>query len=202
MPPLITFPAEAWASLILTAERDGVYLEGNILKVLDPGDSASYKAYLDKAVTTDKDKRELRLGITKQVQDQNKELLDAKEEIEQSKAELESALEQAQEARLEAEGASLTAQNDLDYMQKRTQFELMGNIVRVALWVIAGVGVTTTGMYATALFILPPAGGETTLLGNTWSNMFGILLTNSFSIIGTIMGVKYATEGRGGNESG
>ena len=75
MPPLITFPAEAWASLILTAERDGVYLEGNILKVLDPGESTSYKAYLDKAVTTDKDKRELRLGITKQVQDQNKELL-------------------------------------------------------------------------------------------------------------------------------
>lgn len=40
-------------------------------------------------------------------------------------------------------------------------------------------------------------GRDTTLLGNTWSNMFGILLTNSFSIIGTIMGVKYASEGSG-----
>ena len=45
-------------------------------------------------------------------------------------------------------------------------------------------------MYITALL----SGVDTTLLGNAWSNMFGILLTNSFSIIGTIMGVKYATE--------
>jgi hypothetical protein len=29
-------------------------------------------------------------------------------------------------------------------------------------------------------------------LGSTWSNMLGILLTNAFSIIGTIMGVKYS----------
>jgi hypothetical protein len=200
--PEITFPAEAWANLILTAERDRIYLEGNILKVLDPGESPSYQAYLDKAITTDKEKREQRLAVTKQVQDQNNELLKAKGEIEQSQHELEDALERAEQARKEAEGAWQTAQNDLDYMQKRTQFELMGNIVRVALLVIAGVGFTTTAMYATALFILPPAGGDTTLLGNTWSNMFGILLTNSFSIIGTIMGVKYATEGRGGSENG
>jgi hypothetical protein len=39
-------------------------------------------------------------------------------------------------------------------------------------------------------------GMDTTLLGNAWTNMFGILLTNSFSIIGTIMGVKYATESK------
>ena len=33
---------------------------------------------------------------------------------------------------------------------------------------------------------------ETQVIGSAWSNMFGILLTNAFSIIGTIMGVKYA----------
>jgi len=54
-----------------------------------------------------------------------------------------------------------------------------------------GVGVTTTLLYAIALFT---GGTDTTLLGNTWSNLFGILLTNSFSIIGTIMGVKYASD--------
>ena len=53
-----------------------------------------------------------------------------------------------------------------------------------------GVGVTTTGMYLLALM----KGLDTVLLGSTWSNMFSILLTNSFSIIGTIMGVKYASE--------
>jgi hypothetical protein len=35
---------------------------------------------------------------------------------------------------------------------------------------------------------------DTQIIGSTWSNMFGILLTNAFSIVGTIMGVKYATE--------
>ena len=37
---------------------------------------------------------------------------------------------------------------------------------------------------------------DTDIIGSTWSNMFGILLTNSFSIIGTIMGVKYATDNK------
>jgi hypothetical protein len=35
---------------------------------------------------------------------------------------------------------------------------------------------------------------DTQIIGSTWSNMFGILLTNAFSIIGTIMGVKYASK--------
>jgi hypothetical protein len=35
---------------------------------------------------------------------------------------------------------------------------------------------------------------ETQIIGSTWSNMFGILLTNAFSIVGTIMGVKYASD--------
>ena len=34
---------------------------------------------------------------------------------------------------------------------------------------------------------------DTQIIGSTWSNMFGILLTNSFSIVGTILGVKYGT---------
>jgi hypothetical protein len=37
---------------------------------------------------------------------------------------------------------------------------------------------------------------ETQIIGSTWSNMFGILLTNSFSIVGTIMGVKYASDNK------
>ena len=82
------------------------------------------------------------------------------------------------------------AVEDLDMMQKRTQFELIGLIVRVALIIIVGVGLTTTVLYTIAML----ANKDTTILGNAWSNLFGILLTNSFSIIGTIMGVKYATE--------
>jgi hypothetical protein len=75
-------------------------------------------------------------------------------------------------------------------MQKKTQFELIGQIVKVALWVILGVGIITTLLFAFTLV----TGKENPILESTWSNLFGILLTNSFSIIGTIMGVKYATE--------
>ena len=39
-------------------------------------------------------------------------------------------------------------------------------------------------------------GKDTQMIGSTWSNMFGILLTNAFSIVGTIMGVKYASENK------
>jgi hypothetical protein len=96
------------------------------------------------------------------------------------------------EAVQKAEDAKKAAINDLDLVQKKTQFELIGNIVNVALYTIMGVGIITTGLYAAALFWGNTQ--DTTLLGNTWSNLFGILLTNSFSIIGTIMGVKYASE--------
>jgi len=61
--------------------------------------------------------------------------------------------------------------------------------VKVALWVILSVGVITTLMYMMALYTKQ----DTQIIGSTWSNMFGILLTNAFSIVGTIMGIKYAT---------
>ena len=75
-------------------------------------------------------------------------------------------------------------------IQRRSQFELMGTIVKVALFVILGVGVVTTMIYIVALY----TDRDTQIIGSTWSNMFGILLTNAFSIVGTIMGVKYASD--------
>ena len=95
---------------------------------------------------------------------------------------------EAQIAKSEAEKLRDSAMEDLDSLQKRTQFELMGKIVKVALWVILGVGSMTTVLFAYVLV----TGTESSIVESTWSNMFGILLTNSFSIIGTIMGVKYA----------
>ena len=213
----VSLPDEAWAALIVVAQKRKIYIEGNILKILDPGDSKSYQEYLESAIACDKDRQEKRLLVTKQVQSQNKDLREAQRTIrmktdkaeraleemskaklktEEALAEAESARKEAEEARKQAESAWKDAKNDLDYMQKQTQFELMGNIVRVALWVVISVGGITTAMYATAIFGSDVTESNTTLLANTWSNMFGILLTNSFSIIGTIMGVKYATEGR------
>lgn len=126
-----------------------------------------------------------------------REMESLKEEADKARSEAERLKEEAENARLEAETAKQEAINaknlaegDLELMQKKTQFELIGTIVRVALWVILGVGGVTTAMYILAL----SAGLDTTVIGSTWSNIIGILLTNAFSIVGTIMGVKYASE--------
>ena len=104
--------------------------------------------------------------------------------------ELKEALTSAETAKREALAAKDAALSDLDIVQKRSQTELIGIIVRVALAVILSVGVITTIMYSIAMM----TGKDTQIIGSTWSNMFGILLTNAFSIVGTIMGVKYASE--------
>jgi hypothetical protein len=98
--------------------------------------------------------------------------------------------EEAENAKEEAENAKRAAENDLEILQKKTQFELIGTIVKVALWVILGVGVVVTGMYLFSMIM----NKDTQVIGSTWSNIVGILLTNSFSIVGTIMGVKYASK--------
>ena len=195
---------ETWASLILLESSREIYLEGPILKILDSEDSGSYRGYLDRAIAADKAKREKRIEVTKKAQEQNNQLTLAHELIQKKSDSLKEALEEAQNQKLEAleqtriaESAVEKTKKDLDYMQQKTQFELMGRIVRVSLVVIMGVGVTTTAMYGMAIFGGAAPDEDTTLLANTWSNMFGILLTNSFSIIGTIMGVKYATERSG-----
>ena len=122
----------------------------------------------------------------------------SKEEAETAKEELEVALqlaeqskEEAHKLKSEAEHAKEVAETDLSLLQKKTQTELMGSIVRVALWVIMGVGFVTTGLYVFVLLL----GHDSKIIESTWSNLFGILLTNSFSIIGTIMGVKHANGG-------
>jgi hypothetical protein len=172
--------------------------EGNILKLIEAdADDLEFAKYLSEAIEKDKDSRRRRLDITKQVQEQNRNLLDSQSQKEQLMQDLqdalsnaESAKEDAERMKEEAERAKDVALSDLDIIQKKSQTELISTIVKVALVVILSVGVITTLMYATAMF----TGKDTQIIGSTWSNMFGILLTNAFSIVGTIMGVKYASE--------
>lgn len=118
---------------------------------------------------------------------QNRELNEWKSENIRLTDELQNEMLKSEQARIAAENAKNEAENNLDLIQKKTQFELINNIVRVALYVIIGVGGITTGIYVYSMSI----GMDTDIIGSTWSNMFGILLTNSFSIVGTILGVKY-----------
>lgn len=170
-----------------------VSLEGNILKILeaDEGD-VEFKNYLFGSIEKDKDGRKKRLEITKQVQERNRELQISEEENIRINEELKIALQEAEDSKNEALEAKDIALNDLDVMQKKSQTELIGTIVKVALLVIMSVGVITTIMYGIAMM----TGKDTQIIGSTWSNMFGILLTNAFSIVGTIMGVKYASENK------
>lgn len=182
----ITLSRESEEILIDHAAEKDVYIEGTILKSIHSLNQ-DFNEYLNKAIEEDNQKRIRRLEVTKQVQEQNRELEKKAKENELLMEEIKAALQKAEEAKA-------VAINDLDIMQKKTQFELIGSIVSYALYVIVGTGIITTGMYVMSILSESP---ETTLIGNTWSNLFGILLTNSFSIIGTIMGVKYANSNKG-----
>ena len=177
--------------LLEIQKKKRVSLEGNILKLIEAeeGDE-EFKSYLQNSLDKDKDSRRKRLEVTKQVQERNKELLASEEENIRVNEELKAALQEAEDAKIEAVAAKDIALSDLDIIQKKSQTELISTIVKVALLVILSVGAITTIMYAIAMM----TGKDTQIIGSTWSNMFGILLTNAFSIVGTIMGVKYASE--------
>jgi len=204
--------------LIQLQKSKRISLEGNILKVIDADGDETFHKYIKDCIDKDMATRRKRLEITKQIQTQNNELISWKEEniriqeelmnslkeneeakneaesarieAEALKIEAEKSREEAEKARLEAENARASVENDLELLQKKSQFELIGTIVKVALWVIISVGIITTGVFIISLFM----NKDTAIIGSTWSNIVGILLTNAFSIVGTIMGVKYASE--------
>jgi len=190
--------------LLKIAKDKKIYLEGNIVKILKaPKGDLEFKKYLEDCKKRDSTARRKRLEVTKQVQEQNRDLAKANEENIKLMSDLKESLENISELRDEAEKAREIAEEaknealgDLELMQRKTQFELISIIVRLALAVIVGVGVTTSALYAFVLYM----GYDSKIIESTWSNLFGILLTNSFSIVGTIMGVKYATENKENNK--
>lgn len=174
--------------LIEVYKKRGIALEGNILKYIQPDENdIEFKKYLEEAIQKDKDVRRKRLEITKQIQSQNIELSNSRDENLRVNEELKSALEASEDATRKAEEAKEIALNDLDVLQKKSHTELMNIIVKVALFVIGGIGIFTTALYMIAIAMEK----ETQIIGTTWSNILGILITNAFSIVGTIMGVKY-----------
>jgi hypothetical protein len=176
--------------LLEVAKTKKIYVEGSFLKLLKapPGDK-EFAAYLKICKEKDTANRRKRMDVAKEVQQQNKDLIAAAEENEQLTQDLKTALSEAEKAKIAAEELRDNAVEDLEILQKRTQFRLVEHIVQIALWVIVGVGLLTTALYVYVMAM----GLDSKIIESTWSNLFGILLTNSFSIVGTIMGVKYAT---------
>jgi methyl-accepting chemotaxis protein len=118
------------------------------------------------------------------------EAVNSKKEIKKLTDNLELELENSKKLKDAIEVEKDKALNDLDAVIKKGQSELIQTIVRVALAVIVGVGAVTTMLYWVAIV----TSQDTQIIGSTWSNMFSVLLTNAFSIVGTIMGIKYATQ--------
>ena len=113
-----------------------------------------------------------------------------KKEIDILSKNLQSELKKTEKLKDDIEKEKNAALNDLDATIKKSQNELIKVIVKCALGVIVGVGLVTTVMYSLAIL----SSKDTQIIGSTWSNMFSVLLTNAFSIVGTIMGIKYATQ--------
>ena len=116
--------------------------------------------------------------------------IDKKNKIGELSKSLQTELDNSNRLRIAVELEKDAALNDLDATIKKSQNELIKVIVKSALFVIMSVGFITTIMYSFAIL----SNKDTQIIGSTWSNMFSVLLTNAFSIVGTIMGIKYATQ--------
>lgn len=183
--------------LLELAERK-IYLEGNILKVLKAEqEDTKFQEYLKFCIDRDRTMREKRLTVTKQVQKQYTDLENANQHNQELMDQLQAALNESKSSELDAIKSKQSAEDsknaalaDLEVMQKKRQYELTGVIVKIALAIIVGVGILSSVMYIVAIM----NGSDSTIIESTWSNLFGILLTNSFSIVGTIMGIRYASK--------
>ena len=165
--------------------REGKFFEGEFERKKIDGSSiylqATYNPIFDENNVITKIMK-IATDITETVNSKNKiDVLSKDLQIELENSEkLKDAIEKEKDAAL----------NDLDVIIKKGQSELIKVIVKCALSVIIGVGVVTTMLYWAAIV----TNKETQIIGSTWSNMFSVLLTNAFSIVGTIMGIKYATQ--------
>jgi methyl-accepting chemotaxis protein len=118
------------------------------------------------------------------------EMINSKNKIDALSKDLQIELEKSEKLKESIEKEKDAALDDLDATIKKSQNELIKVIVKSALFVIMSVGFITTIMYSFAIL----SNKDTQIIGSTWSNMFSVLLTNAFSIVGTIMGIKYATQ--------
>jgi len=164
--------------------RGGKFFEGEFERKKIDGSpiylQATYNPIFDESGTITKIMK-IATDITETVNSKNK--------IDKLSKDLQIELEKSQKLKAAIEIEKDAALNDLDVLMKKSQSELIKTIVVVALMVIIGVGLITTILYWMAMV----TGKDTQIIGSTWSNMFSVLLTNAFSIVGTIMGIKYAT---------
>jgi signal transduction histidine kinase len=94
----LKLPVEVRQTLLQYADKLGLYMEGNLLKIIDAEDDPAFLDYLKEAAERDLNIRSKRLRITKQIQEQNKNLVMLNEKLQQTITELELERDKAEEA--------------------------------------------------------------------------------------------------------
>ena len=90
--------------LLGVAKKKRIYIEGNFLKILQaPKGDNEFEEYLKLCKEKDSESRRKRLKVTKQVQQQNKELVNKQKENDELMEELQIALEESNQLRELAE---------------------------------------------------------------------------------------------------
>ena len=117
---MISFNKDIESDLISLYKSKKIALEGNLLKVIKTTNK-EFQEYLEEAKTKDQDTRRKRLEVTKQVQSQNKDLIDSQAEKEKLMLELKQALSESEKLRE-------VAVDDLETLQKKTQFEHISKV--------------------------------------------------------------------------
>ena len=100
---MIKLTSEIKKELISISESKNLFLEGNIIKVIDSGGDEEFSEYLKKCSEKDIATRKKRLEITKQIQTKNKELLDLNDENKRIMEELQEALTQTETSKEQIE---------------------------------------------------------------------------------------------------
>jgi methyl-accepting chemotaxis protein len=165
--------------------KSGKFFEGEYERMRVDGSSIYLKASYNPIISND--------GTCKKVMKIATDITDTitiKKQVEELSKNLQVELDNSNKLKLSIEIEKNNALEDLDATIKKSQNELIKTIVKSALFVIMSVGFITTIMYSFAIL----NDRDTQIIGSTWSNMFSVLLTNAFSIVGTIMGIKYATQ--------
>jgi PAS domain S-box-containing protein len=171
---------EFWKKL-----SSGKFFEGEYERRKMNGDTIYLKATYNPILSND--------GVCRKVMkiaNDITETITSKNKINELSKNLQVELDNSNKLRVALEIEKNNVLEDLEATIKKSQNELIGTIVKTALGVIVSVGFITTVMYSFAIL----SNKDTQIIGSTWSNMFSVLLTNAFSIVGTIMGIKYATQ--------
>lgn len=168
--------------MLLEISEKGIYLEGALLKVISKSNTLrdeDWIGYLKLASERDEIKSRERVELTQEALNQKSELERAHKKIKQQYE-----LLKTEKAKVEDDVCNL--EKNLKVLREKNQLKIMNNVVNICLRIIIGIGVSCSLI----LIIMLICGNQSDLVESTWSQSILLMLSNSFSIIATIQGVK------------